>query len=408
MKQKQVDISIIIPIYNVGDYLEECLDSVLQQNFRNMELVCVNDASTDSSLEILERYQKKYENITIVQHVTNRGVSAARNSGLDVAQGKYIVFVDPDDQLAHSKCLQELWEQVEQQDAEIVYFNYRKFWDKVPSIEYSEDNIKDDTIQSGKELFCNLVENGKMEMEVWRQVFKRSFLEDNRIRFYEGIIHEDELFTFLSLMNAERVVRVKRIYYLYRQRAGSIMTIKDSRRAESVFTVMAQWYKYWAGQEFTEREHRAIEKYMEFLNIKYREYRYFVDGSNISFCGGIPERHMYKLSQENCIVPFTAKQLGKLAESKCVVVYGAGVVAKAILYFLKKTEVDVRYIVVTDKEKNPESVYGIPVIEVQELVTLKTDAVVVIGVKKDFASEVIKMLEEKELSYMETSIVSLG
>ena len=91
-------LSVIIPVYNVEPYLEQCLDSVINQTYKNLEIICINDGSTDNSLKILEKYQKKDNRIKLINQ-KNKGLSEARNAGLDVAKGEYIAFVDSDDYL---------------------------------------------------------------------------------------------------------------------------------------------------------------------------------------------------------------------------------------------------------------------------------------------------------------------
>ena len=103
--QEEVKISIIIPVYNVEKYLHECLDSIINQTFTDIEIICVDDGSTDKSSEILEEYEQKDKRFTVISQ-PNKGVSAARNRGMQQAKGKYIMFVDSDDWLAHNACEQ--------------------------------------------------------------------------------------------------------------------------------------------------------------------------------------------------------------------------------------------------------------------------------------------------------------
>ena len=101
--QEEVKISIIIPVYNVEKYLHECLDSIINQTFKDLEIICVDDGSTDKSSEILEEYEQKDKRFTVISQ-PNKGVSAARNRGMQQAKGKYIMFVDSDDYIASNAC----------------------------------------------------------------------------------------------------------------------------------------------------------------------------------------------------------------------------------------------------------------------------------------------------------------
>ena len=122
---EDVIFSIIVPIYNVEQYLELCLDSIVAQAFNSKEIICVEDCSTDDSLSVLLKYEKN-EKIKIIRHEKNKGLSGARNTGIKHAQGKYILFVDSDDVLANN-ALEILYNAINEQEMDVVYFDFRKF-----------------------------------------------------------------------------------------------------------------------------------------------------------------------------------------------------------------------------------------------------------------------------------------
>ena len=119
---KDIKVSVIIPIHNVEDYLAECLDSVLSQTLKDIEIICINDGSTDKSPEILEQY-RNYKNIIIV-HQKNQGVGATRNLGINMAKGQYCVFIDPDDFYPHNKILENLYSGIAKHKAKICGGNF--------------------------------------------------------------------------------------------------------------------------------------------------------------------------------------------------------------------------------------------------------------------------------------------
>lgn len=186
-------VSIIVPVYNVEQYLPECLESIFAQEYESMEILCVEDCSEDGSLEILKKYAQKDHRVRIIRHNQNRGLSAARNTGLENATGKYVLFVDSDDFL-EKNAIQLLYHEAEQKKTDIVYFDYIKFCD-----ESSVDIVAPKTVwhsydgvYTGSEFFCATMQNNEFEVMAWRQFFRRDFLEQNHIRFLEGIYHEDK------------------------------------------------------------------------------------------------------------------------------------------------------------------------------------------------------------------------
>ena len=125
------DVSVIVPVYNVERYLAECLDSVLEQPDVNLEVVCIDDCGTDNSIAILQEYQKRDARIRIVSHSENRGLSAARNTGIAAAKGEYIVLLDSDDLLkANTLALQV--ETIRRDQADMVYFHSDLLWERFP------------------------------------------------------------------------------------------------------------------------------------------------------------------------------------------------------------------------------------------------------------------------------------
>ena len=181
------DISIIVPVYNVASYLEDCLESVLQQNFQNCEIICINDASTDNSDLILQRYALKYTQIKVVTHTQNQGLSAARNTGLKYAKGKYVWFVDSDDMIMPN-ALKELYYIIEKENIDIVYFDMIRIKedDYKRKVVVSETYHEYDDVCSGREMFCKFVEKSQMKFEVCRQLVRREFLKEHNIKFYKG------------------------------------------------------------------------------------------------------------------------------------------------------------------------------------------------------------------------------
>lgn len=392
---EKVNVSVIIPVYNVEPYLKECLDSVLAQSFFDYEIICVEDKSTDSSLEVLREYEYMCDIIKIIQHNENKGLSAARNTGLRTAKGKYVFFLDSDDMISDIKSLEKLYAQAEENQLDILYFNYEKFdcsRTGHPAIKY---NNLQRGVQTGKEKFDDYFEENILCLEACRQFFNRDFLLQNNISFYEGILHEDMLFSFLCAMKAKRVMETEEVHYLYRQHENSIMTTKDKRRAQSLYVVLSEIYSYWLRHEFTQKENEAIAYYFNVLYGAYKKYRKYDMGYYALECGSFAEKQVYQILQNEIRPLFNAEQIKQIAIAEYVIVYGAGYIAEETVEFLIKFGVSVESVAVTSKNHNPSNVMGIEVWEITELKEYADRAIVIVAVTKKFVQEICSYLEEQ-------------
>jgi glycosyltransferase involved in cell wall biosynthesis len=257
-------ISIIIPVYNVEQYLAECLDSVVDQTLREIEIICVNDGSTDSSREILEQYASRDSRLKIIDQ-PNSGLSAARNRGLDEARGEYIQFLDSDDFLKPQTC-QRVYEVAHRRlgGYDFIGFDGDNFSQAIDLTKRS-DFFKNELRRklkyapaSGKELLCRLVMQGDHLPNAILYVSKRLHLIDNRIRFTEGVFFEDNWFTYLNLMSAKHAMVLQDRFYQRRFRTGSIMTSRfTTQHIVSLWILINQILNYVNQNEMTKLERAA-------------------------------------------------------------------------------------------------------------------------------------------------------
>ena len=222
-------ISIIVPVYNVEEYLPRCLDSLKNQTLRDIEIICVNDGSTDNSLEILMAYAKKDARINVIDK-PNGGVSSARNCGLNIANGEYIGFVDPDDYVDITM-YESMYNQAKKLDSEIVVCNSIRHneWDnrhwkinyfckpksKTESIKVDapvEQNIKKDVFLDT--LLC-------VPSHAWNKIYKKEFLAKNKIKFPNFDCYEDCIFTVECYSKAENLSYIDKPFYFYMVRNNS-------------------------------------------------------------------------------------------------------------------------------------------------------------------------------------------
>lgn len=230
-----VKFSIIIPVYNTQYTISKCLDNLLKfQNIKEIEVICVNDGSTDESGKLLKSYAAEYENIVLIEQ-ENKGLSVARNVGLKAASGKYVYFVDSDD-IVERNMLPIVWELCERDTLDVLFFSFNSFGDtEEMDVKYAKHifEVKRKHAYSG-EVVCGIDlcrQFWKYEeyyAMVWLQVANREFLLKNSIYFEEGIIYEDNLYTFKVLMHAKRTYCINNIFYHKRIRKNSITTAPES------------------------------------------------------------------------------------------------------------------------------------------------------------------------------------
>lgn len=219
--------SVIIPVYNVEAYLRDCLDSVLKQTFADWEAICVNDGSTDGSANILNEYAARESRIKVVTQ-PNGGLSAARNAGIDAAEGEYVLFLDSDDWLEEN-ALDVLSANLDGED--MLCFSGRRFFENERTY-HDADQLKARTYLSGMDYYN---ENALLNRDfafvcVVLRTYKREFLSRHNLRFKEGIFHEDNLFTPLACFYAGKVKVLNNCLYDYRVRSNSITTTVNIKR----------------------------------------------------------------------------------------------------------------------------------------------------------------------------------
>ena len=209
MSNIECQFSIIIPIYNAAEFLENCLKSILGQTFKDFEVICINDGSTDNSLEILEKYAKKDDRIKIYSQ-NNLGVSAARNLGIDVAKGEYILFCDADDKYKTNLC-SVVSSTIHRDNSDIIAFGHENY------IDGSLDDIDFKYISKIKKK-NKLKDWLSLQVFIWEKAFKREFLLKNNIRFPVGIKNaEDLIFCLLAYFSGGKYSLVEEALYEYQK-----------------------------------------------------------------------------------------------------------------------------------------------------------------------------------------------
>ena len=222
-----IKFTIIIPVYNVESYLRECLESILRQTFQNWEAICVNDGSTDGSIEILSEFATQDRRFKVISQ-PNGGLSAARNIGIDNASGEYLLFLDSDDWLEQDM-LGTLDATLEGED--MICFSGRRFFESSKTFN-PPDTLAIKSYTTGMEYYNEnaLVSRDFAFVCVVLRAYRRNYLVQTRVRFKEGIYHEDNLFTPLACYHAVHVRQISDCLYNYRVRSNSITNSHQSKR----------------------------------------------------------------------------------------------------------------------------------------------------------------------------------
>lgn len=228
MAQEKKIVSIVIPVYNVEEYIQDCLNSIVKQNYKFIECILVDDCGTDNSMEVVETYIRNYNGqivFRIIKHDRNQGLSVARNSGIEAAQGEYIYFLDSDDTITED-CIEYMISIASTYNYDVVMCSHSKSTEILKATDIFEKKYFDNNIY----LLHNEPNNA------WNRLIKLDIIKVNNLKFYPNIYHEDRLWSFLLIYYIKSAVVSNKVTYIYNVRPNSIMTdntkaikrIKDS------------------------------------------------------------------------------------------------------------------------------------------------------------------------------------
>ena len=234
LTDKKIDVSIIIPVYKVEEYLDECILSVLNQiNPPNLEIICVDDGSPDRCGDICDNYSK-LDSRVITIHKKNGGLSSARNAGVQSASGKYLYFLDSDDMLRND-AVRTIYDTMEKYNLEVLVFDAETIYE-TPQIKKANSSYLNyycnrsapNSVMPGKTLMKLFNAGNTYRTPVQLMAINRQFYHKHNLSFYNGILHEDNLFTFICLLESSRTLYMNDTFYYRRIRSNSIMTTKKT------------------------------------------------------------------------------------------------------------------------------------------------------------------------------------
>lgn len=394
-------VSVIIPIYNVEEYLAQCLESIINQTYRNLEIICINDCSTDNSLTILKEYQQKDSRIVILQNKENGGLAYTRNVGIQKAAGEYVLFVDSDDMIVGDlveSCLKVA------SDSDMVCFDYRQVTeDKREAIRQYAYKMADG-LYTAESYFIESVRTNSTIFSVWSKFFRRQFLVDNHISFYDGILYEDMLFSFQCFVKARKIYSLNRQLYVYRVRDTSIMTTGiTGRNMESYIISICELMKLYLQGSFSQEMNRAVEGYIRKVSREYISvYRKWGNRElEPALLKDKPEyMKLYRTFSELFVMPgkllsISPEQAEKIRQYQYVILYGAGDIARSTIERLDQLDIPIYGIAVSNVDGNKKSLLGNPIRELQDYHEVREKCLILIGTIPRYYREIREQLQEK-------------
>ena len=247
-------ISIIVPVYQVESYLERCINSLIHQTYKAIEILLIDDGSFDSSPQICEEYKKLDERIRVF-HKPNTGLSDTRNFGLCHSNGEYVLFVDSDDYIELDAC--ERLISFMSSDIDIVVAACKEINNN--KIAYQRHtNLQSGKVYSSKEYIIRSIANNEWYAPAWLNLYRKEFLVDNNLYFKKGIVHEDTEFLPRLFLKANRIVYVDYAFYNYVIREGSITTSAVTNEKKGmVLSIFQNWYEL-----FQTVQDRELQSYL--------------------------------------------------------------------------------------------------------------------------------------------------
>lgn len=282
-------ISVIVPVYNVSKYLNKCVNSIISQSYKDLEIILVDDGSTDGSSEICDEYVKVDSRVRVI-HKENGGLSDARNAGINVAQGEYFVFVDSDDYIDRNM-ISVLYENIVKYQADIAVCDYDRVDENGNRVADSESTQSIDTIVEcveKKDINSLLYKKGHPQIDItvaWNKIYHRRLFE--KLRYEIGKIHEDEFIIHRLLFECSKIVLIYSKLYYYLLRKNSISQIKSAKNMSDAIEARDARRSFYKNKGLTELENLAAADWFSscFVSVRYAR-QYKIDGEK-EFCNKI-------------------------------------------------------------------------------------------------------------------------
>ena len=399
-------VSVIIPVYNVEKYLPACLDSVLGQTLRDLEVICIDDRSPDRCGEILDRYAARDGRIRVIHMPENHGQGYGRNRGLERACGKYVYFLDSDDMI-EPEAMEELSALADRDGLDAVFFDNTDLFEdeelkKIYTPPLPRTGTYRDGVYVGSDLLDDFIRQNEWTCYPQRTFWRRSFLLEEGILYPENVKHEDEYFAFAGILAAGRTRYVRKRYFILRTRPGSVMT--GGMSAKDLHGYLMNFYymnRFVAGRGAdTFGAQKNILRMLERATTLYAGMK---DGCDLGEAfAGEPDRTVFRcflsmMRDKSCEYALDREVLDVIRRCRTVYIYGIRFTGQRFCEKLENLgDILIGGFLVKDPEGGPRVVRGRNVWGIDE-VEIPEDAVVVAAVKQVFWEETRAMLEARNI-----------
>lgn len=407
--EKRIDISVVVPIYNVSRYLGECLESILSHKNISIECICVDDASTDSSYDVLCEYAKADDRIIIYKNEENKGLASTRNVGARNARGKYLYFIDSDDYLVPG-ALNKLMDLAEKHKLDMLGFTAKSFFEDDKLQKYGNENeyLRKrvyEGVYEGPELFAELMSNNDRAVSnIVLYFYNREFYQMNNLYCGEGIRYADDSM-FLSYMAAKRVMLIQDQLYMRRYREGSECTSTPKfYYLEGLVSIFVLEWTRWFDMKLSADVNCQVKRYFDKRLISiHRVYKRVEKKAEefMIFKANSMEMFFYQNFVKKLPVGvdmLSVENVDKLKSAKKIILYGAGIIAEEaaeVLRYYGLNEFEVVVSGIPDKD----TMFGDK--KVQSVDDVKFDVknvVVLVAVSQNHHDKIRKTLEKKGLN----------
>lgn len=270
-------ITIVVPIYNVENYINDCIQSIINQTYKNLQIILVDDGSRDNCPKICDEYKQKDSRIEVI-HKKNGGLSDARNAGIEKANGKFICFIDSDDFINY-EYVEKLYNLITKNNADISISNFKRVQDFKKEYLKEEEENKTEQIYTGKQMIENIY-NKKLYVQstvTWNKMYKTELFKTTNFPY--GKLHEDEYTTYKLYYNCKKVVMSSEILYYYRYVPNSIMNKKFNKKRLDGIAALEERLKFFQAKEEKKLYNLTLVRYLTVLMIHYTNCKMFLENS---------------------------------------------------------------------------------------------------------------------------------
>ena len=404
-----VKVSVIIPVYKVEAYLPACMDSVLGQTLRDIEVICIDDASPDNCPAILDAYAAKDPRVKVIHLPENHQQGYARNRGIETAEGKYLYFLDSDDMITPD-ALEKLSACADRDELDSIFFDSEAIFESeelrkknAAGYQGRRQGLYEDKVYTGRELYDAFIWQREWNCYVQREFWRREFILENDVRFPEATEHEDEFFPFKGVLLAKRVRYMPEAFFLRRYRENSVMTRaphpKDFHGYFVTFCLMVDFVEDHGifGHSIDVNVVHMYERMSMFYSLFVRQ------GGGEDWFKTEDQKARYRFYTYARKIGIYSKERLRGAkidypEGTRFWIYGAGVIGSRAYELLLAGNYVVEGFLVTKKGNNPDILFGRKVLEIADA-EVKDDQVVMLAANGYFQDQMKAVAEEKGWRY---------